>query len=167
MIFCKEIDNLPMHFPRNCPTHVLCIHNIIQHILVPILFLRGTAGGEIVVPNLLPVGVWYSPSSVWYSVMKHIRVQYLQFIKLINTSKKLKIMNRYLSFMNIHAKLQPRNFHVGTQNKEFTCQVHLCRIISKHISISKQSRPWSGSSYKSCLIWVCSVCKSIKGGCMR
>ena len=28
-----------------------------------------------------------------------------------------------------------------------------------HISISKQSRPRSGSSYKSCLIWVCSVCK--------
>ena len=26
----------------------------------------------------------------------------------------------------------------------------------------KQSRPWSGSSYKSCLIWVCSVCKRVK-----
>ena len=34
--------------------------------------------------------------------------------------------------------------------------------ISNHMSISKQSRPWLGSSYKSCLIWVCSVCKSIK-----
>ena len=26
----------------------------------------------------------------------------------------------------------------------------------------KQSRPWSGSSFKSCLIWVCPVCKSVK-----
>ena len=31
-----------------------------------------------------------------------------------------------------------------------------------HISIIKQSRPWSGSSYKSCLIWVYPVCKSVK-----
>ena len=28
-----------------------------------------------------------------------------------------------------------------------------------HVSISKQSRPRSGSPNKSCLIWVCSVCK--------
>ena len=28
-------------------------------------------------------------------------------------------------------------------------------------SISKQSGPWSGSSYKGCLIWVCSVCNSV------
>ena len=40
------------------------------------------------------------------------------------------------------------------------CQVHLCRI--RYISISKQSRACSGSSYKSFLIWVCSVCKSVK-----
>ena len=44
---------------------------------------------------------------------------------------------------------------------EITCQVNLCRI--RYISISKQSRSWSGSSDKSSLIWVCSVCKSIKG----
>ena len=41
-------------------------------------------------------------------------------------------------------------------------QIHLCRIISNHISINKQSRHWSGSSYKSCLIWVCSVWKCQK-----
>ena len=35
-------------------------------------------------------------------------------------------------------------------------------IFQPHISISKRSRLRSGSSYKSCLIWVCSVCKSIK-----
>ena len=31
-----------------------------------------------------------------------------------------------------------------------------------HIIIRKQSRPWSGSSHKSCLVWVCSVWKSGK-----
>ena len=41
---------------------------------------------------------------------------------------------------------------------EITCH----GSILYHISISKQSRPWSDSSYKSCLIWVCSVCKSVK-----
>ena len=66
-----------------------------------------------------------------------------------------------LSFINILAKLHPLwiimnklwiNFQVCTQNKEFTCQIHWCRIIS-NITINKQCRPWSGSSYKSCLIW--------------
>ena len=72
-----------------------------------------------------------------------------------------------LSFMNIHAKLHPLwiiiNFHVGTENKEITCQIHKLRIISKHIFMSKQSycRSYSGSSCKSCQIWVCSLCKSI------
>ena len=34
--------------------------------------------------------------------------------------------------------------------------------MSNHISITKQSSPGSGSSYKSCLIWVCLVCKNVK-----
>ena len=29
------------------------------------------------------------------------------------------------------------------------------------ISINKQSRPCSGSSYESCLIWVCPVCRNV------
>ena len=70
-------------------------------------------------------------------------------------------------FMNIHARLHPLwiivyikiNFH-----KEISCQVNLCRIRYIIFSMSKQSRPWSGSSYKSCLIWVCSVCKSFEKG---
>ena len=34
-------------------------------------------------------------------------------------------------------------------------------------SIRKQGRLWSGSSYRSCLVWVRSVCKSVKGISMR
>ena len=47
----------------------------------------------------------------------------------------------------------------GLYNKT---KIHYCQIISNHISISKQSRPWSGCSEKSCLIWSYSVCKSVK-----
>ena len=32
-----------------------------------------------------------------------------------------------------------------------------------HIFVCKQRRPWSGSSYRSSLIWIGSVCKSVKG----
>ena len=89
--------------------------------------------------------------------------------------------------MNIHAKLHPLrifieiNFHVCTQNKEITCQVNLCRIISDHLSISRQSRPWSGSSYTMgkreliallymsswCLVMVERLFLAVPRGCLR
>ena len=40
-------------------------------------------------------------------------------------------------------------------------------IISKHISISKQSRPWWVSSYTCYVVWICSICKVLKGISVR
>ena len=62
-------------------------------------------------------------------------------------------MNNYINKLSCWY-IEQRNYLPGPYTK--------CRIISNHISISKQSSPWSGSSYKSCLIWVCYVCKSVK-----
>ena len=43
-----------------------------------------------------------------------------------------------------------------------TVAVDLGRKATNQTKINKQSRPWSGSSYKSCLICVCSDLKSVK-----
>ena len=63
-------------------------------------------------------------------------------------------MNNYINKLSC-LYIEQRNYLSGPLVYDHT-------IISNHISLSKHGRPWSGSSYKSCLIWVCSVCKSVK-----
>ena len=56
--------------------------------------------------------------------------------------------------------------------EQITCQVHLCRIISNHISIDRSTSVESHliifpvanrvDPDQAALIWVCSVCKSVK-----
>ena len=47
-------------------------------------------------------------------------------------------------------------------NKYITCHVTCVVTDISYFHLSKQSRPSSGSSYKRILIWVNSVCKSVK-----
>ena len=49
-----------------------------------------------------------------------------------------------------------------TWNKEITCHVTYVVTYISYFKLSKQSRPSSGRSYKISLIWVNSVCKSVK-----
>ena len=73
-------------------------------------------------------------------------------------------MHLSISLMNIHARLHPLiNKHSCwyiEQRNYLSSPLVLDQIYN--ISISKQSRPRSGSSCKSCLVWVCSVCRSVK-----
>ena len=90
-----------------------------------------------------------------YLTHKVIPIQLADFMHFASTFWNRMVQS---SLFRGHGK----NINVCAKNKDITCQVHLGRIISNHISISKQSRPWSGSSYKSCLFVICSVCKSVK-----
>ena len=54
------------------------------------------------------------------------------------------------------------NVHVCTWNKEITCHVTCVVTDISYFYLRKQIRPSTGSSYTRSLIWVNSVCKSIK-----
>ena len=54
------------------------------------------------------------------------------------------------------------NVHVFTWRKEITCHVNCVVIDISYFHLRKKSRPLSGSSKKRRLIWVNSVCKSVK-----
>ena len=73
-----------------------------------------------------------------------------------------------LSLMNIHTRRNPLRI-VKTFMLVHRAAKLLVRStsIGLHVSISKPSRLWSGSSYKSGLIWICPVCKSAKGASLK
>ena len=76
--------------------------------------------------------------------------------------------NHMKCFYNIHAKLQPLriikyiNFHICTWYKKNTWHVTCVVTAISYFHLSKHSRPSSGSFYRRSLIWVNSVCKSVK-----